>query len=392
MPRSWFYLLIILALSALLTALIFWTGPQSRATLQPRPPQHVLTSEVRAIDFQPMTRSIGQLQPKRRSHLQFEVSGQLIARHVEPGHKVTAGDVLLEVESGDYEDTVAEARAALQQERDALARDRQLLALMEEQVELQRNEAERIQKLGRDSLASKSNYDSVRQTLLQLEAETARLRHNIDTASARLSQLEAAHSRAKRNLARTQLQAPFAATVDEVSVEVGDYVTSGQRAAKLVQLDELDLALDVPAPHIDSLSLDQRISLVVDDEEREGRIVALAADPDPRTHTYDVRIRLPAGDWYPGQLAEARLPGRPYTDAHVVPATAILHSEGNTYVFKVSDSELQRIKVKVLQRYKDWQVVEGVATGTTVVARDVAALAEGQQVTQQNTGQAQEDR
>ncbi len=258
---------------------------------------------------------------------------------------------------------------------------------MEQQVQLQRDEAERIAQLGRESLASKSNYDSVRQTLLQLQSEAARLRYRVDTATDRIKQLEAAYSRAQRDLSRARLQAPFAATVDTVAVDVGDYVSPGEMAVRLVQLDQLDLALDVPATVVDSLELGQTITVLADDSEREGRIVALAADPDPVTHTFAVRIRLPAGDWRAGQLAEAELSGRRYTDAHVVPATAILHSEGDTYVFTVKDETLQRVTVEVQQRYQDWQVVEGVAPGTRIVARDVAALADGQEVTWQNGGQ-----
>lgn len=381
MLRSGLYLLIIVGLTALLTAVLVWTGPESRATLQPQPPQHVVTDEVREIDFQPVTRLTGQLQPVRRARIRFEVSGQLRKRHVEPGHKVAAGDVLLEIEIGDYQDAVVEAESALQQERDALARDRRLLELMQQQVELQRQEVERIKRLGRDSLASKSNYDTTLQAQLQLEADVARLRHNIDSAAARLNRLQAAYRRARRNLERTRLLAPFAATVDEVAADVGDYVTPGEIAVKLVQLDELDLALDVPAALMASLDLGQSITVTVKEQEREGRIVALAADPDPITYTYAVRIRLPAKGLIAGQLAEAHMPGRRYEDARVVPATAILYDEGKTYVFTIRDDRLVRVPVKVLQRYKEWRVIEGVPAGTVVVARDVAALADGQQIT-----------
>lgn len=342
---------------------------------------------VQAIDFQPVTRLVGALQPVRRSRLQFEVAGPVSVRHVEPGHEVAAGDVLLELERGDYEDAVTEAQAVLQQERAALERDRRLLKLMEQQVQLQQDEAERIAQLGRESLASKSNYDSVRQTLLQLQSEAARLRYRVNSARDRIKQLEAAYSRAQRDLSRTRLQAPFAATVDAVAVEVGDYVSPGQMAVRLVQLEQLDLALDVPAASVGSLELGQTITVGAEDAEREGRIVALAADPDPDTHTFAVRVRLPAGDWRAGQLAEAELPGRRYTDAHVVPATAVLHSEGDTYVFIVKDNTLERVAVDIRQRYQDWQVVEGVAPGTRIVARDVAALADGQEVSWQNGSQ-----
>ncbi len=385
MPRFLFSLLVIVVLTVLLTVMLVRTGPESRATLQPLPPQRVVTAEVRSVDFQPVTRITGQLQPVRQAHRHFEVSGQLIERLVEPGQKVVTGEVLLRLDSGDYADTVAETEAALTQEREALARDRRLLELLEEQVSLQEAEVSRMERLGQRSLASQSNYDTAMQSLLQLQAEAERLRHNIGTAAARLQQREAAYSRAQRDLARTKLRAPFAATVDSVAVDTGDYVTPGDRAVKLVQLDELDLALAVPGSVATTLSRGQVIELAAPDgQQRTGRIVALAAAPDPVTHTYDLRIRLSGENLYPGQLVTAQLPGLEYTDAHVVPASAILRDDGRTYVFAVADGQLRRLPVTVRQRYReDWQVVEGVDAGTTIVARDVAALADGQTVSVQ---------
>lgn len=385
MPRFLFSLLVIVVLTLLLTVVLVRTGPESQATLQPLPPQRVVTTEVRSVDFQPVTRITGQLQPVRQAHRHFEVSGQLIERLVEPGQKVVAGEILLRLDSGDYADAVAETEAALTQEREALARDRRLLQLVEEQVGLQEAEVSRMERLGQRSLASQSNYDTAMQSLLQLQGEAERLRHNIGTAAARLQQREAAYSRAQRDLGRTELRAPFAATVDSVAVDTGDYVTPGDMAVKLVQLGELDLALAVPGPVVATLSRGQAIELAgPDGQQRTGRIVALAAAPDPVTHTYDLRIRLPGADLYPGQLVTARLPGLEYADAHVVPASAILRDEGRAYVFAVTDGQLRRLPVTVRQRYReDGQVIEGVDAGTTIVARDVAALADDQTVSVQ---------
>lgn len=383
MFRSLLYLLIIIGVTGLLTIALVWTGPESRATLQPPPPPRVITTEVREIDFQPVTRLMGEFRPRRSSRLHFEVSGQVSDRLVEPGQQVTAGDVLLKLDSGDYKDAAMEARAALQLEREALERDRRLLELTREQVSLQQQEVDRISKLGRQSLASQSNYDAALQSLLTLQAEAARLRHSIDSAAARLDRQRAAYNQAQRKLERARLTAPFTATVDAVEVEVGDYVTPGQMAVRLVQLEELDLALDAPASAVTSLSLGQTIRVNADNETRAGRIVALAADPDPLTHTYALRIRVSGEDLYPGQLAQAELPGRQYDNARVVPATAILRSEGETYVFAIEDEVLRRVPVNIRQRYKEWRVVDGVATGRTIVAQDVAALADGQQVTVQ---------
>lgn len=379
--RTPLYLFMIIGFSASAVLALVWTGPQSQATLQPPPPQRVVTTEVRLMELKPATLITGQLQPRRKAQLNFEVAGRLVDRRVEPGQKVQSGEVLLSLEDSDYRDAVVELAAQLDEERHAVARDRNLLELIRQEVELQAEEVRRLERLGRESLASRSNYDSAAQQLLRLQAEAARLEHSVATAESRLMAREAALRRAERDLQRTRLTAPFSATIDSVAAEVGDYLTPGKPVVTLAQLDELDLALEVTGEVARPLRLGQEVPIYLDGEARVGTIVALSTDPDPDTYTHTLRIRVTADGLYPGQLARAELPGVPLPAAIVVPVTAILREEGQAYLFTLAGDRLKRIPVKVVMRQGEWEVIEGVAPGTVIVARDVAALADGQQVT-----------
>lgn len=380
MLRHGLYFILIAGATALAVFILIWTGPETQATLQPPPLQRVVVDTVREIDFQPVTRLTGRVQPARKSRLHFEVSGQVVERLVEPGQQVEAGVPLLRIASGDYEDAVEESRAMLELEREAIVRDRRLLELVKEERELQAGEVNRLERLGRDALAARAQLDAAMQVLLRLDAESARLQHSVNTATARLRQYEVAYQRAFRDLERTQLVAPFTATVDAVNVELGDYVTPGQSAATLVQVDQLDLFLAVTGRVASQLGLGQEIRVDMRESTKTGRIIALQTDPDPDTHTHAVRIRLDANGLLPGQLAEAELPGPHIKGALIVPAPAVLYEEGRTYVFRIIDGHLARTPVTVEQRYREWLVIEGVPVGTVIVVRDVAALADGQPV------------
>jgi RND family efflux transporter MFP subunit len=379
--RTPLYLIMIIGLCASAVLALVWTGPQSQATLQPPPPQRVITTEVRVMALKPATLITGQLQPRRKAQLNFEVPGRLVDRRVEPGQQVESGEVLLSLEDSDYRDAVVELAAQLDEERHAAVRDRRLLELIRQEVELQAQEVRRLERLGRESLASRSNYDSAVQQLLRLQAEAARLEHSVATAESRLKVREAALHRAARDLQRTRLTAPFSATIDSVAAEVGDYLTPGKPVVTLAQLDELDLALEVTGEVARPLRLGQEVRIHLDGEARAGTIVALATDPDPATHTHALRIRVTADGLYPGQLARAELPGEPLPAATVVPVAAILREEGQAYLFTLAGDRLKRIPVGVVMRQSEWEVIDGVAPGTVIVARDVAALADGQRVT-----------
>jgi len=373
-------ILFISTVSVLIVLALFWTRPDTYAELQSLPPPTVNIDIVEKSDIQPITEVTGKLQPARRARLHFQVSGQIDRRFVEAGQYVTENGQMLSIESGDFRDAVEESIAILKTERAAVERDSRLLELMRQERELQEQEVARIKQLGRDSLASKSNYDQALQALYRQQAEEARLKHSVDSARSRLMIEQARLNKAKRNLERAQLMSPFDGTVNDVYVEVGDYVTPGQAALEIVQVDKLDLNLEITGTSATQLKLGQNIKVSINNDEREGQIIALAVAPDSETNTHALKIRLPSDGLFAGQLAVAQLPGNFYKAANVIPISAILYEDGQSYVFEVIDDHAVKRTIKLIERYKDVQIIAGIESGSTIISKDVSSLADGQAV------------
>lgn len=368
------------AISVLIIAALFWSKPNTYAELQPLPPPTVKVGFVEQIDIQPITEVTGKLQPARRANLHFQVSGQIDKRFVETGQFVQENVLMLSIEPGDFIDVVEESRAILKTERAAIERDSRLLVLMQQERELQESEVARLKQLGRDSLASKSNYDQALQSLYRQQADEARLKHSVDSARSRLMIEQARLNKANRNLQRAQLLSPFNGTINNIHVDVGDYVSPGQAALEIVQVDELDLNLEITGLSASQLQLGQKIKVTTKSGEREGEVIALAVDPDAETNTHAVKIRLPSESLYAGQLAIAHLPGNFYHNANVIPISAILYEDGQSYVFQVVKDHVVKKTVRLIERYKDVQIVAGIESGSTIISRDVSSLADGQTV------------
>ena len=82
------------------------------------------------------------------------------------------------------------------------------------------------------------------------------------------------------------------------------------------------------------------------------------------------------------RLAAVELPRTPLNDALTIPVSAILAADGDTFVFRYADGNLQRRLVALGPRVGNVQVVQsGVQDGDHIVARDVAGLSDGQAVT-----------
>ena len=183
-----------------LVAVLVLTRPVSAPELKVLAPSRVEAVAVRIRDIQPYDPVIGRLRPRRAAALHFEVQGNLAERLVEPGQRVARGELLLQLENDDYQDAVTDASARLIEEESAVRRDRSLLRLASEDLVLAEREFERIERLGRDSLASESRRDETRQRMLQSSADQARLAYSVETGEARLAMRKSRLQRALRDL------------------------------------------------------------------------------------------------------------------------------------------------------------------------------------------------
>jgi RND family efflux transporter MFP subunit len=371
---------ILLALAGVVLLLLL-TAPDKAPELQQVMVPAVRVAPVGLHDLVPTEIVSGRLEPARRAEMHFELSGQVHSRPVEPGQAVQRDELLLSLEPGDYEDALEEADARLAQESRDIQRDRELLTLSRRNYALQKNDVERLQKLGADSLVSQSRLDEARIKLLQLESEVAQLKSRVDSAEARLVLKQAARKRAARNLARTQLLAPFAGSVNAVNVQVGDYVTPNQGVAELIDVSSLDLYVEVRGAVAQSLQQGQAVDVVVAAMTLPGKVIAVQIDPDPVTFTHALRVRVTGTGVRPGQVAQAHLPLQALNGVTAVPNTAILFDEGRTYIFRLDGDRLVLVEVSLGERVGELQTVrQGIDASDRIVTHDVSALSHGQQV------------
>lgn len=381
------YILILILCVISVIAVLIITTPQKKPVLREIPPTQVSLQAIEQRTIQPIEQVSGHLQPVRSSMLNFELAGQVQTRHVEPGDRVKAGQLLISLQDGDQQDALSEAQAQLSQEQKAVERDRRILKLVSENRQLQAREVARLELLGQKSLASTSLRDSASQLLLQQQREEEQLKYSVETSTARLALKRAALRRAERNVARTTLLAPYAGVVNAVHVDAGDYVTPNKMALELLQLEQLDLIIDVNGATAAMLQLRQQVSVRIGDEQRHGKIIALQTSPDIETFTHAVRIRLNGNGLQTGAQAIASLKLNTLSDALLVPVAAILHHNDERFIFiadagaETGTGTLRRVPVNLIVRQGQQQVVSGeIHAGERVVARDVAFLTDGQSV------------
>ena len=376
---------IIVAIIAAITIAIIWllhlTKPQPQVNLQTPIPVNVQLIDVQQRSVQPFEEVTGRLQPFRSAQIRFEVAGQVKNKLVQAGTLVNEGAILLKLGVADYRDQLRQSESELVIEKETVIRDKQLLAYAQENLALQKEELQRLEKLVGRKLIAQSQVDSTRQLVFDLQAEVSRLEFSVATANARVSMQTSQRDMAQRNFDRTSLRAPFAGVVNDIFVEEGDYVDVNQTALSLVDVSAYELRLDIRGELAANLALQQNIQVQFDERTFDGEIISLQTDPDPNTNTHEIKIKIQGDSLQAGRLAVAVIPLSLQQNALVIPVSSVASLQGRYFVYVYDEGKIHKTIVKLSRRVDDnYMVLSGLNVGDRIVARDVVSLVDEQLV------------
>lgn len=369
--------ILILAVVGLATAALVNSKEPPAQDPQERKPMLV---EVMEVEFQPLryrVRSQGTVQPKTQGAMVSEVSGRVVALSAEfvAGGLVRKGDVLVEVESLDYQTGVKSAEARVYGAKVALEEEKARARVAEE--DWRQFNAEQIPELG------------LRKP--QLAKELANLR----SAQAQLEQ-------AKRDLERTKIRAPYDAIIRSKQVDLGEFVTKGSVVAQLFGTELAEVRLPITEAELGYLSFGQQSKIelstqlghqtfswpatlvreegVIDPESRFVYVVAEVVDPYQRDVETQQNLTLKFGQFVHADILSAssnsliRLPRGALRNGRQV----VLVDANNLIEFR--EIQIERAERDVVF------VREGLKQGERVVLTPVSSLPSGSEV---RTTQAQ---
>ncbi len=237
-------------------------------------------------------------------------------------------------------------------------------ALMQAQLrsQLAAGNAARDTKLFSEGLIAESRLRAT-----QSEAQSARASKS--AAQAMLSLMGAG----KVSGSMLTLTAPIAGVVIESAVEPGQRVDAGMALVKVADLSKLALEIPLSSTQSRQVKVGQQVTVV--DSEASGRITALLPQLNA---AQNVLARASLADpqklLRPGQSVQVAISGAQSAQGLSVPAAALVWQSSAAYVFVETTQGFVPTQVKLVRQNASQAEVSGLAAGSRVAIKGVAAL------------------
>jgi len=341
----------------------------------PPPPPTVSVIQVAMREVPVLVEVVGRTEGSKEVEVRARVSGILGGALYTEGSPVRAGAPLFQIDRAPFEIALAQAKAALAQER---ARNEQT-----------QREAERL----KDLIAKRA--------ISQREADDAA--SNFKTSSAAIQAAEAKVREAELNLSYTAVGAPIAGVTGRALRSQGSLVTAGTESSLLTTVSQTD-----PLWVRFSLSESERQIVTSGKQGGRGNEVRLVL-PDGKTHpvagrlnfsgsTVDTRLGTvqlraefanPDLRLLPGQFVRAQVVAGSQ-EAIVVPQSAVLQGDAGRFVWTLGPENKATPRPVETGAWlgPDWIIQKGLKPDDKVIVDNLLRLRPGVTVQLQAAGAA----
>jgi membrane fusion protein (multidrug efflux system) len=317
---------------------------------------HAVTIEQERMT--PTSVATAEILANREALLRSETAGRVVAVSVETGDRVDEGDVLVRLDVGRPASAVQAAAAAVAQAQARLNQAERELSRTKTLVETGGLPEQRLD----------DARDAVR--LASAARDAAR-------AEARL---------ARRGLTEAVVRAPFAGTVVERVVELGEYLGPGSPMLTLADTSVLKARVLLDPREALDVSVGARAVVTAyarPEEEFGGEVVRVGEVIDPRTRRLPVEIELDdhGERLRPGLVARFSVETAEPTTVLQVPLDGVFERFGSQHVYVVEDGIAQRRPIVLGEVRAGYaEVVRGVEPGEVVVSKGVTRVVDGARV------------
>lgn len=283
----------------------------------------------------------GRTAPDRQAKLGAEVAGKVTALLVKKGDSVNKGQAIAQIDNDNLEIQLVQAKANL---------------------DVKEKEFKAAKSLKSKGLQGEVAYSSAQAALVQAKTEVRKV---------------------QLSLKNSLVKAPFKGVVDDLIIEVGDYVGIGDPVATVIDLRVLVIEADVSERHVQSLKRgqDARIRLV-NGELVEGKLRYISRLSSLATNTFPIEIEIANPDQKvsAGVSAEVDLDLAMTKAIKVSAAMLALNESGDLGVKVLKDDRVKFIPIQLVKAEQDGVWLSGLGDHVDIITVGQGFVRDGDNV------------
>jgi RND family efflux transporter MFP subunit len=330
----------------------------------------------------------GSIQAVTEAPVLSRSSGYVKRRYVDIGDRVSAGQLLAELEAPELIQMLRQAEAALEQTKSAVEQASANLQQSRTNERLAQVTAQRWANLFTRGVVSRQENDTYQAQYDSQKANTQALEKAVSAARSNVAAAEANVARLTELKGFSKVHAPFAGVITVRNVDTGVLVSEGNTLLfRIAQTNRLRTYLNLSQADASSVRVGQVASLTIPDlpgRKFAGTVTrtANALDPATRTLLTEVQVSNPDGALMPGMYAEVDLTTPRKDPPLLIPGdTLVVRSDGPQVAVVGPDRSVHYQRIQLGRDFGDRiEVLSGLQLGQQVVVNPGDSVQEGSKV------------
>jgi RND family efflux transporter MFP subunit len=330
----------------------------------------------------------GSIQALTEAPVLARASGYVRKRYVDIGDRVTAGQLLAEIEAPELDAQVKQAKSAARQAQSALEQALANLQQGKTNQELARVTAQRWSNLEKKGVVSRQENDTYQAQYMAQSSNVDALEKAVAAARDSVLGAEANVGRLSDLQGYKVVHAPFAGVITLRNVDVGALITeSNTLLYRIAQTNVLRTYVNVPQADADSVRVGQTARITfpeVPGKQFAGTVTRTsnALDPASRTLLTEVQVANSTGSLMPGMYAQVDLTTPRKDPPLVIPGdTLVVRPDGPQVATITAGNVIHFQRIELGRDYGDRiEVNSGLQAGQQVVVNPGDTVREGVKV------------
>ena len=315
---------------------------------------------------------------------------------IKDGSFINKGDVIIKLENGTLDKELKAANALLLAEKNKLK-------LIEKKFEEGGSYSKNLESAQASLLKAKKIFESSKKLEakgIKTELDVVEKFANFKVAEAALSDLldisedvEVTESlsnlekiifdieKIKEQIAFTIITSPRTGWIENIEVDVGEYVHYNMAVARLIGLRELVLDMQIPQSNIGDIKLGDPVEVTFNKKQYyKGRVQKIGAIANDSTRTFDVEIYIKNSDanLRAGMSGEAKIIIDKVMAFRMSPAHLTTDNSGTLYAKTIGPNEaVENRAIKIIKTQNNLAYISGLSDNSIVLKTGQAYLKEG---------------